>query len=117
MSTSEPGLKTEEYQRRKLFLDQLKGLTTPEYVEIIRILKAHLVHYSENQNGIFFNVASLPQTTFDELEKFLHFTQMNRHNLLDRDVLLSTLMHSPMLEEVIGVTEEGVATVAEAAGQ
>ncbi len=111
MSASEPGLKTEEYQRRKLFLDQLKGLTTPEYVEIVRILKAHLVHFSENQNGIFFNVASLPQTTFDELEKFLHFTQMNRNNLLDRDVLLSTLMHSPVLEEVTGVAVD-VATVA-----
>ena len=102
MSTADsdsPGLSAQEYARRKDFLDSLKGLSKAEYIEIIKILKKHEVHTSENQNGIFFNVASLTQTVFDDLEHFLRFTQMNRKSLADRDYLLSTLRAAPPFSE------------------
>lgn len=85
-------LSNEEYVRRKLFLDSLKGLTKAEYVEIVRLLQKHEVVYSENHNGIFLNLTALSQDVFDDLERFLTFTQSNRQNLLDRDTLLSTLL-------------------------
>ena len=88
----ETRLSTEEYARRKLFLDSLKGLTKAEYVEIIRLLQKHEVVYSENHNGIFLNLTALTQEVFDDLERFLMFTQQNRQNLSDRDTLLSTLL-------------------------
>jgi hypothetical protein len=90
-ATPQQKLETAEYQRRKVFLESLRSLTKPEYIEIVRILKNHEIAFSENQNGIFFNIASLPQHVFDDLEKFLHFTQVNRKNLSDRDTFLSTL--------------------------
>lgn len=89
--SEQPGLSKEEYQRRKVFLEHLKGLSDPEYIEIVRLLKKHQVAFSENQNGIFFNVTNLPQDTFDDLESFLQFTQRNRQQLADRDILISTL--------------------------
>ena len=93
MSTpGETRLSTEEYARRKQFLDNLKGLTKAEYVEIIRLLQKHEVTYSENHNGIFLNLTQLEQEVFDDLERFLVFTQRNRQNLSDRDTLLSTLL-------------------------
>ena len=88
----ESKLPTEEYVRRKVFLDSMKGLTKPEYIEIVRILQKHTIAFSENQNGIFVNIAALPQHVFDDLEKFLLFTSTNRQNLSDRDSLLSTLV-------------------------
>ena len=91
-ATQQNKLESDEYYRRKLFLDNLRTLTKPEYIEIVRILKNHEILFSENQNGIFFNVASLPQPVFDDLEKFLHFTQVNRRALSDRDSFLSTLI-------------------------
>ncbi len=94
-----PGLATHEYGRRKDFLESLKGLSKAEYIEIVKILKKHDVHTSENQNGIFFNVATLSQSVFDNLEHFLRFTQMNRKNLADRDFLLSTLRAAPPITE------------------
>jgi hypothetical protein len=87
-------LTQEEYTRRKTFLDSLKGLTKSEYAEIVRILQKNEVQISENKNGIFFNVAGLPQIVFDELEKFINFTQSNRQSLADRDSILSTLKQS-----------------------
>ena len=87
-----PGLLTsEEYERRKLFLDQLKGLTKSEYIEIVRLLQKHEASFSENLTGVFFNVCVLTQPVFDALELFIQFTQSNRKNLADRDSFLSTL--------------------------
>jgi hypothetical protein len=99
ISEPSPGLSSHEYTRRKYFLENLKGLSKAEYIEIIKILKKHEVNMSENQNGIFFNVAALIQPVFDDLEHFLKFTQMNRKNLADRDYLLSTLRAAPPAEE------------------
>jgi hypothetical protein len=87
-----PGiLSGDEYERRKLFLEQLKGLTKSEYIEIVRLLQKHEAPFSENLNGVFFNVCALTQPVFDALELFIHFTQSNRKNLADRDTFLSTL--------------------------
>ncbi len=101
MNTATPGgdatpkLSAEEYARRKHFLDSLKGLTADEYMEIVRLLQKHEAPYSENHNGIFLNLTVISQKTFDDLERFLVFTQCNRKNLQDRDILLSTLLVQP----------------------
>ena len=92
---SNPGiLPAEEYERRRLFLDTLKGLTKPEYVEIVRILQKHGVLFSENANGIFFNIGLLEQPVFDALEKFMEFTQHNRRDLDARELEMKTLAKS-----------------------
>jgi len=92
---STPGkLSSEEYNRRKRWLDTLSNLTSAEYVEIVRILKKHQEEYSENNNGIFFNVASVKQDTFDALHLFMEFTFKNRSELADREKFLSTLVVS-----------------------
>ena len=95
MSSNAPGLlPAEEYERRKKFLDGLKALTRAENIEILRILKKHDFAYSENQNGVFFNVGLLTQEAFDALELFLHFTNSNKKYLSDRENLLSSLTNN-----------------------
>lgn len=93
--TSNPGLlPTEEYERRKLFLEGLKGLMRAENIEIVRLLQKHNVAYSENLNGVFFNVGIISQEAFDALELFLSFTHSNRKYLSDRENLISSLTHT-----------------------
>ena len=87
-----PGLANEEYERRRVFLDGLKGLTKAEYIEIVRILQQHNVEFSENANGVFFNVTTLNQIVFDSLELFIRFTQTNRKDLASRECFMSTLI-------------------------
>ena len=90
-----PGvLSSEEYERRKAFLESLKSLTKTEHIEIIRILQKHSAEFSENLNGIFFNCCNLAQPVFDDLELFIQFTQTNRKNLADRELYLSSLTRS-----------------------
>ena len=94
MSSAAPGLlEPQEYERRKRFLEDLKDLTKPEYIEIVRILKKFEATYSENDNGVFFNVANVSQQVFDALELFMQFTKTNRKNLAEREKYLSTLVH------------------------
>ena len=90
---SSPGalLSTDEYERRKVFLDGIKSLTKAECIEIVRILQKFNVPFSENANGVFFNVSNLEQSVFDALELFLQFTQTNRKTLAERELYLSTL--------------------------
>jgi hypothetical protein len=90
---SNPGnlLSPEEYERRRLFLENLKGLTKAENIEIVRILQKYEVAFSENANGIFFNVGMLEQSAFDALVKFLQFTQSNRRDLEERELLMNNL--------------------------
>ena len=85
-----------EYDRRKKFLEDLKSLTISEYIEIARILQRFKFAYSENSNGIFFNVASLQQDLFDELEKYVHFTQLNKKLIDDRTSLMNRFEIKPL---------------------
>lgn len=94
MSTN-PGLTPTEYERRRIFLEGIKGLTKAEHIEIVRILNKYKTPYSENLNGIFFNVTALEQDVFDALELFLNFTQSNRRTLADREMFMSTLVTTP----------------------
>jgi hypothetical protein len=91
MSANPGPLSPEEYEKRREFLDALKGLTKAECIEIVRILQKHDVTYSENTNGIFFNVGMLDQPVFESLVQFLHFTQSNRRDLAARELFMSSL--------------------------
>jgi len=84
-------LEPKEYERRRDFLNSLKGLTKSEFIEIVKLLKKYNVAVSENANGVFFNVALVDQVTFDALELFLRFAQTNRRDLASRETYLSTL--------------------------
>lgn len=81
-------LSTEEYERRKKVWDNIKNLVKSEQEELFRIIKQSGVEYSENTNGIFFDVAKLEQPIFEKICKFLEFCQQNRVNFDERDKAL-----------------------------
>jgi len=78
MSASAASLTQEEYDQRKLFVDEVKLLTVNEMEEIHRILKVMKAEYSENSNGVFFDASKLPAEIFSELQKFMVFCKKNR---------------------------------------
>jgi len=82
---------TKEYERRRGFLDAFKKLHNSEYIDIVKILRQEAVDFSENSNGIFFDVTTLSQPTFDVLEKYIDFVHNNRKELAEREKLMSTM--------------------------
>ena len=67
-----------EYEHRKLFLEDLKTLTKDEHEEIYRIIKRNQVEFSENSNGIFFDLVSISSEVFQLLQNFMELCKTQR---------------------------------------
>ena len=77
----------DDYEQRKEFCKEITLLSRPELEELYRILRREGGDYSENSNGIFFNVESLPARIFEALWKFLQFCKSNAKDLDERNKL------------------------------
>jgi len=73
------------YELRKQFLEDLKILNKSEQEEIFRILKENDGIYSENSNGIFFDVTKINNVLFEKLLKFVEFCKNNRKDFESRE--------------------------------
>jgi len=81
----------DDYENRKVFCKEINTLSRPELEELYRILKREGGIFSENSNGIFFDVASLPASVFEALWKFLNFCKSNAKDLEDRSKIIGTM--------------------------
>jgi len=90
MSASAAALTNEEYDERKRCMEDLKRLVKPEQEQIYLILKKHKMEYSENTNGVFFDLSRLNKECFDDIKKFLTFCQANRSDFELRDKAMET---------------------------
>ena len=90
MSSSVHNLSNEEYEERKRILNDLKKLVKPEQEQVFLILKRYKVDYSENSNGVFFDLNRVAKEPFEEVQKFLTFCQTNRKDFEARDREMET---------------------------
>jgi hypothetical protein len=69
-----------DYEQRKQVLDDIKnqGLTKEEYEELFRIIKRDNIEYSENSNGIFFDLSLVPDMVIGKILGFLQFCKEQR---------------------------------------
>lgn len=63
---------------------EIESLSRPELEELYRILRREGGEYSENSNGIFFDIAGLPANVFEALWKFIEFCKSNASELEKR---------------------------------
>ena len=66
------------YEMRKVFFENLKILVKSEHEEVFRILKRHNEQYTENSNGIFFDVNTVGESCFTALQEYMNFCLENR---------------------------------------
>jgi hypothetical protein len=60
----------DDYEKRKQLLEEIKLLNKIEQEGIFRILKSTNSPYSENSNGIFFDVVKISVETFEQMRQF-----------------------------------------------
>ena len=75
----------EDYELRKNFLESLKILNKSEKEELFRILTVTKSIFTENSNGIFFDVSKLSKDAFEQMIQFLEFCKKNRQDFLNRE--------------------------------
>ena len=88
-----------EYERRRVFCESIKKMSRPEHIEIARILKRNQVPMSENRSGLFFDMAKLPGSVFEEILRFREFVNVSSAELAKRDELLRDLKEPGPHEE------------------
>ena len=85
MSASAAVLTNTEYEERRLFLEELRLLVREEQEEVYRILKLSKAEFSENSNGVFFDVCKIPADTFLQMKRFMEFCRKNRDDFATRE--------------------------------
>jgi hypothetical protein len=81
----------DDYEQRKEFCKEMNTLSRSELEELYRILRRSGGDYSENSNGIFFDVAALPAPVFEALWKFLQFCKSNAKDLEQRTKIVADM--------------------------
>jgi hypothetical protein len=72
------------YEERKRIFDTVKVLVKPEQEEIFRIIRKTKESYTENSNGIFFDLSSISDKAFIQIKEYLDFCLKTRQEHEDR---------------------------------
>jgi hypothetical protein len=85
MSATAATLTNEEYEERKQLLEELRTLIKEEQEQIFRILKRANIEFSENNNGVFFDICIVPKDIFQKMKEFMTLCQKNRESFVERE--------------------------------
>jgi len=66
------------YEERKNIFENIKVLVSSEQEEIFRIIRKTKENYTENSNGIFFDLATISESTFIQISEYLKFCLKTR---------------------------------------
>lgn len=72
-------------KQRKHLVNQINALSFTEHEEIYKIIQKHGLTYSQNKNGIFFNISTFPDEVVDEIHKLVSFCMSQQHDLDEYD--------------------------------
>jgi hypothetical protein len=82
---------SDDYERRRAFVDSIKTMSRPEFIEIARILRRGGVPISENRSGMFFDMTKVPDDVFAQLLEFHEFVVQNSKELEKRQHVMKAL--------------------------
>jgi dsDNA-specific endonuclease/ATPase MutS2 len=79
------------YEERKKIFDNIKVLEKPEQEEIFRIIRKTKESYTENSNGIFFDLSVISEESFNQIKEYLNFCLKTRQEDAERLKDLETI--------------------------
>ena len=75
-------------RKKKVLSEKINHLGPTEHLEIFKILKDHGVSFSENKNGVFFNLTSLSKDIYVKIDEFVEYCCDNKKELDEYDLKL-----------------------------
>ena len=79
------------YDDRKRVFESIKVLVKSEQEEVFRIIRKTRENYTENSNGIFFDLSSVSDETFNQIKEYLDFCLKTRQEDAERLKELETI--------------------------
>ena len=89
-------LEKQEYEAKKQMLEEFKLLSKEEHEEVFRIIKQNNIAYSENSNGVFFDLAICSTDVFTKLVNYIELCKTQRKNEETRTQTLNTFRSETM---------------------
>jgi hypothetical protein len=87
------------YEGRKQLFDNIKILSKTEQEELFRILKKTKENYTENSNGIFFDLMLVSEECFQQMNEYMSFCLNNRVEHEQRLKEIETLRNEKYVSE------------------
>jgi hypothetical protein len=94
------------YEKRKVLFENIKLLVKPEQEHILKLLKKYKETYTENSNGIFFDLIHICDAAFNSIEEYLDFCIKNRQEEKERIEELNKLRNETYIEDDEDTDEE-----------
>lgn len=69
------------YDQRKQMFESMKVLVKTEQEEVFRILRKMKEQYTENSNGIFFDLTLLSDSTIQQIQEYIDFCLKTRQEM------------------------------------
>lgn len=90
------------YERKKKIIQMIENLKEKKhYIGVFRIIKKDSNNFTQNSNGIFFNLDSLESKTLIEIESYLFKIKDNdSKSLYDKNKKLIKMFHNNEKEEL-----------------
>jgi hypothetical protein len=82
---------TTAYEERKKIFENIKVLVKPELEEVFRIIRKTKENYTENSNGIFFDLATVSDDSFNQIKEYIEFCLKTRQEDAERLKELETI--------------------------
>ena len=79
------------YEDRKNLFENLKILVKPEQEEVFKIIHKNKENFTENSNGIFFDLSTISDEAFNNIKEYIVFCLKNRQEHEARLKELDTL--------------------------
>lgn len=78
---------TKEYcqKQRKDILHKITKLTKTEHNEIFKILHDYNINFTQNNNGLFFNLSEIDNSVIEKIDHLVNFFILNKKELDEHD--------------------------------
>jgi len=112
-------MNNEQYTQklRKNVLDKINSLSTTEHEEILKIVKKHNVSFSQNKNGVFFNLSVLQHDIVSEIDQFVNYCLSNKKELDEYDKIITECKLNNKLDGIIPVINTSLCEMSKSARQ
>jgi hypothetical protein len=91
-------------QTRRHVSEKINSLGNTEHLEIYKILEENGIGYSENNNGIFFNLTTLDPSVFKRIEDFVNYCYTNKIQLDEYDKKLNECKYRNNIDKIVKVS-------------
>lgn len=87
------------YEDRKKMFEIMKILVTSEQEEIYRIIRKTKETYTENSNGIFFDLASISEQSYLQIKEYLNYCIKTRQEMDSREKEMESIRYQTLHTE------------------